>query len=101
MPEYVLAFILSACVGGLGWINRRIDLVDSKVDALEVKAAELYVTKDQLDKALTRLENQFLRFGDRLEISLLRMEDKLDAHVSEDRSRINNVIQKYNLNDHD
>ena len=101
MPEYVLAFILSAFVGGLGWINRRIDLVDSKVDALEVKAAEVYVTKDQLDKALTRLENQFLRFGDRLETSLLRMEDKLDAHVSEDRSRINNVIQKYNLNDHD
>ena len=88
-------------MGGFCWINRRIDLVDSKVDALEVKAAEVYVTKDQLDKALARLESQFLRFGDRLEISLLRMEDKLDAHVSEDRSRINNVIQKYNLNDHD
>lgn len=70
MPEYVLAFILSAFLGGLGWLGRRIEQVDGKIDALEVKVAEEYVTKASLTSAMDRLESYFTR-----------IEDKLDRHI--------------------
>lgn len=101
MPEYLIAIVVSSVLGGYAWLNRRITDVDERLDAFTVKVAEVYVTKEQLNNALNRLENQFNRIGDRLETSLLRMEDKLDAHVSEDRCRIENVINKYNLKNHD
>jgi DNA repair exonuclease SbcCD ATPase subunit len=101
MPEYAIALIISAAFGSYAWLNRKITDVDERLDAFTVKVAEVYVTKEQLQNALNRLENQFNRIGDRLESSLLRMEDKLDAHVSEDRCRIENVINKYNLKNND
>jgi hypothetical protein len=97
MPEYLLALIISACIGSYGWLSRRIDQVDQRIDRFEVKVAEEYVTKQTLARALDRLEAQFLRVGGRLETSLLRMEDKIDAHVSEDRRRIEHIIEKYHL----
>ena len=101
MPEYVIALIISACLSSYAWLTRRIGDVDERLDAFTVKVAEVYVTKEQLEIALNRLENQCTRIGDRLENSLLRMEDKLDAHVSEDRRRIEAVINKYNLKKND
>lgn len=98
MPEYLLALIISACIGSYGWLSRRIDQVDQRIDRFEVKVAEEYATKEMLARAIDRLEAQFLRVGERLETSLIRMEDKLDAHVSEDRSRIEHIIEKYHLN---
>ena len=98
MPEYLLALIISACIGSYGWLSRRLDQVDQRIDRFEVKVAEEYATKEALVRAIDCLDGQFLRVGERLECSLIRMEDKLDAHVSEDRNRIDHIIQKYNLN---
>jgi septal ring factor EnvC (AmiA/AmiB activator) len=98
MPEYLLALIISACIGSYGWLSRRLDQVDQRIERFEVKVVEDYATKEMLARSLDRLESQFLRVGERLETSLLRMEDKLDAHVSADRARIERIIEKYHLN---
>ena len=101
VPEYLIAIIISACLGSYGWLSRRVDQVNDRLDHFEVKVVEDYATKAQLSRAIDRLEAQFLRVGERLESSLLRMEDKLDAHVSEDRQRIETIIQKYHLTEND
>lgn len=98
MPEYIVALILSACLGSLGWLTRKIDSVENHLDEFELRVASEYATKAELSQALNRIESSFLRVGDHLQNSLIRMEDKLDAHVSEDRERIKAVIRKYRLN---
>ena len=98
MPEYIVALILSACLGSLGWLTRKIDSVENRLDEFELKVASEYVTKAELFRALDRIESSFLRVGDNLQNSLIRVEDKLDAHVSEDRERIQSIIRKYRLN---
>lgn len=98
MPEYLVALIVSACLGSLGWMTRRIDTVENRLDEFELKVASEYATKAELSRALDRIESSFLRVGDHLQNSLIRMEDKLDAHVSGDRERIRAIIRKYQLN---
>lgn len=84
MPEYLIALILSAILGGAGFLMRRIDNVDEKIDRLELKVAEFYVTKDTL-----------FRMFDRLDSNLTRMEEKLDAHVFEDPRLLEQIRKKY------
>jgi uncharacterized coiled-coil protein SlyX len=86
MPEYLTALAVSAVLGGFGLLHRRVEALDYRIDKFEVKVAETYVTKEDLYKMFDKLGH-----------SLERMEDKLDAHVSENRSRISDVIHKYNL----
>lgn len=84
MPEYLIALVLSAAAATGGFLIKRIDSVEDKVDRLELKVAETYVTKETL-----------FRMFDRLESNLSRMEEKLDAHVFEDPILINRLREKY------
>jgi bacterioferritin (cytochrome b1) len=49
-------------------IYNRIAMLDSKVDKIELRIVQEYVTKGDFNNALTRMEGH-----------LIRMEDKLDA----------------------
>jgi bacterioferritin (cytochrome b1) len=49
-------------------IYNRIAILDSKVDKIELRVVQDYVTKGDFNNALTRMEGH-----------LIRMEDKLDA----------------------
>ena len=49
-------------------IYNRISMLDSKVDKIELRIVQEYVTKGDFNNALTRMEGH-----------LIRMEDKLDA----------------------
>ena len=84
MPEYLVALILSAIAGGYTMLQRKIDSTDEKIDRLELKVSEQYVSKSDVS-------NQFLRLWD----TLHRMEEKLDAHVSENKVEIQRIKDKY------
>lgn len=84
MPEYLIALALTTALGAASFLLRRIDGVDSRVDKLELKVAETYVTKETMYRILDRLEG-----------SLSRMEEKLDAHVFEDPEMIKRLRDKY------
>ena len=86
MPEYALGLMFSGLFAVCGLINRKIDMVERRQDHLELKIAETYVTKADLKDHFTLLLS-----------SLDRLEDKVDAHVSEDKLRITKMQAKYNL----
>lgn len=86
MPEYALGLMFSGLFAVCGLINRKIDLVERRQDQLELKVAETYVTKQELKD----------QYG-LLLTSLGRLEDKVDAHVSEDKLKIELIKKKYNL----
>lgn len=86
MPEYLIVLIASSCVGAFGWLARWVNDVDRRLDRFEVKVAEEYVTKEQLAKAIDRLEGHFIR-----------LEQKFDAHVIVTPENIASLIQKYKL----
>jgi len=86
MPEYALGLMFSGLFAVCGLINRKIDLVERRQDQLELKAAETYITKQELKD----------QYG-LLLTSLSRLEDKVDAHVSEDKLKIDLIKKKYNL----
>ena len=84
MPEYLFVFIASGIFTVVGFASRKFDGMDRRVDALELKLAEKYVTKHDFKN------HQALLFN-----TLARLEDKVDAHVSEDAARIARIKQKY------
>lgn len=86
MPEYALGLMFSGLFAVCGLINRKIDLVERRQDQLELKVAETYVTKAELKDQYGLLLSSFAR-----------LEDKVDAHVSEDKVKIELIKQKYNL----
>lgn len=86
MPEYLFVFIASGIFTIVGFASRKFDGMDKRVDALELKLAEKYVTKHDFKN------HQMILFT-----TLQRLEDKVDAHVSEDSSRIAQMKQKYYL----
>ena len=86
MPEYLFVFIASGIFTVVGFASRKFDGMDKRVDALELKLAEKYVTKHDFKN------HQMILFT-----TLQRLEDKVDAHVSEDASRIAQMKQKYYL----
>jgi len=87
MPEYVIALLVSAAAGATGLAVRKLDQLDTRIDVLTVKIAEEYVKKDDMVP-------QFVRLWD----TLHRMEEKLDAHVSENKLQIQRIKDKYYLN---
>lgn len=87
MPEYLFVFIASGIFTVLGFASRKFDGMDKRVDALELKLAEKYVTKHDFKN------HQMVLFT-----TLTRLEDKIDAHVSEDASRIAHIKRKYYIN---
>lgn len=84
MPEYVIALIISTILGSYGFIFRKIDSIDNRIDKLELKVAETYVTKEDMEKEFNYLFN-----------TLRRMEEKIDAHIFGDYQQINRLKQKY------
>ena len=86
MPEYLFIFIASGVVTFFGLAGKKVDDVDKRMDALELKLAEKYLTKHDFKN------HQAILFN-----TLARLEDKIDAHVSEDNSRIAKMKTKYYL----
>ena len=90
MPEYLIALLVSAAAGAAGLTVRKLDQLDTRIDVLTVKIAEEYVKKDDMNA-------HFVRLWD----TLHRMEEKLDAHVSENKIQIQRIKDKYYLNQGD
>lgn len=86
IPEYILAAGIASLLSLFGVAFKKIDHADRRMDALELKVAENYVTKQEF-------RDQFVE----LFRVLNRLEDKIDAHVGEDRLRIGEVKRKYNI----
>ena len=86
MPEYLFIFIASGVVTFFGIVGKKVDDVDKRMDALELKLAEKYLTKHDFKNHQAVLFN-----------TLARLEDKIDAHVSEDNTRIAKMKTKYYL----
>ena len=86
MPEYVFVFIASGVIALLGLANKKFDLSDQRMDTLELKVAEKYITK-----------HDFKNHQQTLYMVLNRLEDKIDAHISEDQVKISNIKRKYDL----
>jgi hypothetical protein len=86
MPEWLLALVASSIISGVGLAWKRISDTNDRVDKLEVRLAEDYATKVDLDTAF-----------DRVDKALCRFENKLDALVmSELRSLREGLVHKVN-----
>lgn len=84
MPEWLLALIASTVLSGIGLGWKKIADTDSRVDKLEIKIAEEYSTKLEVDTAFEKVDKALCRF-----------ENKLDALVmSELRSLRENFVHK-------
>lgn len=86
MPEYLLAAGISVMMGLFGLSFRKIDAADRRMDRLELKVAENYVTKEEFREQFKALF-----------VTLARLEDKIDAHVSEEPLKIESIKRKYRL----
>ena len=86
MPEHILAAAVAVLMSLFGVSFRKIDQADRRMDALELKVAENYVTKAEFREQFVLLFK-----------TLSRLEDKIDAHVSEDARKIETIKSKYNL----
>ena len=86
MPEYVVTFAVTAVLGLFGIMYKKGEATDGRLDRLEVKVAETYLTKEEYYRSVEQLLG-----------ALTRLEDKVDAHVSEDPCKIDKIKRKYNL----
>ena len=86
MPEYVMAAGVAALLSLFGVSFRKIDAADRRMDQLELKVAEKYVTKEEFRQQFQELFRV-----------LARLEDKIDAHVSEKALKIEAIKKKYDL----
>lgn len=87
MSETIVAAIAAGVMSLFGVSFRKIDQADRRMDALELKVAENYVTKAEFREQFVLLFK-----------TLARLEDKIDAHVSQDAKKIDLMIKRYNLN---
>jgi len=71
MPEYIAAIVLSGVIGLFGFMNRKIESNEKRVDALELKVAETYVTKRELAEKFNLIIS-----------TVTRLEDKIDKHFN-------------------
>lgn len=62
MPEWLLALIASSVVSGAGLTWKKISDTNDRVDKLEVRLAEDYATKGDLDTAFDRVDKALCRF---------------------------------------
>ena len=86
MPDFVIITAITGIMSLFGVSFRKIDQADRRMDRLELKVAETYVTKMEF-------REQFALLFKTLE----RLEDKIDAHVSEDARKIEFIKRKYDL----
>ena len=88
MPEYMMAGLLAGVMSLFGLSFRKIDQADRRMDALELKVAENYVTKAEFREQFVLLFK-----------TLARLEDKIDAHVTEDKHKIELMLKRWKLDD--
>ena len=88
MPEYIAAGLLAGVMSLFGVSFRKIDQADRRMDALELKVAENYVTKAEFREQFVLLFK-----------TLARLEDKIDAHVTEDKTKIELMLKRWKLDD--
>ncbi len=86
MPEYLFVFAASGLVALISIATRKFENSDQRLDQLELKVAEKYITKHDFKNHQTILYQ-----------TLTRLEDKIDAHMSEDQTKINHIKRKYDL----
>ena len=67
LPEYVVAAFLASLLSLFGVSFRKLDVSDKRMDALELKVAENYITKAEVKEQLAELF-----------VILRRLEDKMD-----------------------
>ena len=71
MIEVIVPGVLALVSGGFIWMaknDKRIRDLDRRIDQVELRMAEEYVSKTSFQHAVNRIENQ-----------LIRMEDKIDT----------------------
>ena len=67
MPEYIVGITATAILTLFGILHRKSELIDARVDKLEVKIAEVYVTKEDIRLEFAHLRSQMLRIEDKLD----------------------------------
>ena len=89
-PEYLIAAVISIMLGWGGFTWRRAESahevaerMSDRIDALELKIAEKYLTKEDFELQM-----------DRLFATLARFEKKLDFHVYEQAGNITSLQQR-------
>ena len=73
MIESFIPIVIAVCSGAAvltSRVNNRISEMDNRVDRLELRIVETYVTKGDFQNALERVEG-----------AMIRMEDKLDSMI--------------------
>jgi len=86
--DIIIGGVISAVLAAAGFTANTLTRLDRRLDVLEVNLAKNYVTREELDAKF-----------DRMVIFFNRLEDKIDAHVSEDARRINDMKRRYKLDD--
>ena len=76
MPEYIVGIALTSLLGALGFLNRRIDMVNSRLEAHELKVAENYVTKAEVSQNFERLFEMLIRLRTRWTLMSLKNHTK-------------------------
>ena len=88
MPEYIIPAVVAGIMSLFGVSFKKLDQADRRMDRLELKVAENYVTKAEFREQFVLLFK-----------TLARLEDKIDAHVSEDKNKIDLMIKRWHLNE--
>ena len=83
MPDYLIAAVIAAALSAFGVSFKKIDGSDRRMDRLELKVAENYVTKEEVRQQFQELFRV-----------LARLEDKMDKHL--DDYRTNDQTSRYN-----
>lgn len=86
--EILIGSAISVVLAAAGYTSSQLSRLDRRLDVLEVNVAKNYVTREELDAKF-----------DRLIIFFHRLEDKIDAHVSEDSCRIEDMKRRYHLDE--
>lgn len=68
MPEYIVGISATAILTLFGILHRKSELIDARVDKLEVKVAEVYVTKEDIRLEFEHLRSQMIRIEDKLDV---------------------------------
>lgn len=84
MPEWLITLLASTVLSGVGLTWKRFSDINDRVDHIEIRLAEEFATKDDMQIAF-----------DKVDKSLCRFENKLDALVmSELRTLREGLVQK-------
>jgi hypothetical protein len=84
MPEWLLTLVVSTLLSGAGLTWKRFSDVNDRVDRIEIRLAEEFATKNDMNTAF-----------DKVDKALCRFENKLDALVmSELRTLREGFVQK-------